>query len=138
MTVSTLPAHALPKPKPDLTATRKPQSPIAIFFWRRRIWFESTFVSSMLEPWEKILLCALAYRLLIPSNRKVSDYFLVTILFASVVLVVTGIYKYLPQQIFLIRRRAIYYLWGQEGDERLLWQWLGLDVDPSPGIYKES
>ncbi|KAG5730843.1 hypothetical protein E4T56_gene6406 [Termitomyces sp. T112] len=118
MTVSTLPAHALPKPKPDLTATRKPQSPIAIFFWRRRIWFESTFVSSMLEPWEKILL--------------------LTILFASVVLVVTGIYKYLPQQIFLIRRRAIYYLWGQEGDERLLWQWLGLDVDPSPGIYKES
>ncbi|KAG6815968.1 hypothetical protein H0H87_009818 [Tephrocybe sp. NHM501043] len=99
---------SLPKAKPDLTATRKPTSPLAVFFWRRRIWFESTFVLSMLEPWEKILL---------------------------------GIFKYLPEHVSLMRRRAVYYLWGQEGDERLLWQWLGMGVSassgPSHGLYKE-
>ncbi|KAF7307263.1 Fip1 domain-containing protein [Mycena indigotica] len=55
-TMVQVPAH-LPPPKPDHSFTRRPESPIAVFFWRRRMWFESTFVLSMLEPWEKILLC---------------------------------------------------------------------------------
>jgi len=32
----------------------------------------------------------------------------------------------MPHHLVVMRRRAVYYLWGQEGDERLLWQWLGL------------
>jgi len=49
----------LPAPKPDHRATRPPSkdaSSLRIFLWRRRMWFESTFVLSMLEPWEKVLL----------------------------------------------------------------------------------
>lgn len=47
----------LPSPKPDHSFTRRPTSSnLAQFFWRKRMWFESTFVLSMLEPWEKILL----------------------------------------------------------------------------------
>jgi hypothetical protein len=41
-------------------------------------------------------------------------------------LVLSGILKYMPHHLVVMRRRAVYYLWGQEGDERLLWQWLGL------------
>ncbi|KAG6864731.1 hypothetical protein C0991_007473 [Blastosporella zonata] len=114
-------SDSLPKAKPDLTSTRKPKSPLAIFIWRRRMWFESTFVLSMLEPWEKVLL--------------------VTLFFMSFVLVMTGIFKYLPEHVSLMLRRAMYYLWGQEGDERIFWQWLGLGVSvssgPSSGWYKE-
>jgi len=69
------------------------------------MWFESTFVLSMLEPWEKILLLTIS-----------------AVLF---VLVFTGILKYLPHHLVVMRGRAVYYLWGHEGDERLLWQWIG-------------
>lgn len=56
-TMSAIQAHPnLPPAKPDFSFTEKPDSAIAQFFWRRRMWFESTFVLSMLEPWEKILL----------------------------------------------------------------------------------
>jgi hypothetical protein len=58
--MATLPTPlVLPVPKPDLRATRRPPkdaSSFRVFLWRQRIWFESTFVLSMLEPWEKILL----------------------------------------------------------------------------------
>ena len=50
---------ALPAPKPDHRATQPPPkdaSSLRIFLWRQRMWFESTFVLSMLEPWEKVLL----------------------------------------------------------------------------------
>ncbi|KAF9042892.1 hypothetical protein BJ165DRAFT_1312883, partial [Panaeolus papilionaceus] len=84
----------------------RPTSRMGLFFWRRRMWFESTFVLSMLEPWEKVLL--------------------LTIFALLFVLISTAIFKYMPHHLLFLRRRAIYYLWGQEGDERLLWQWLGL------------
>jgi hypothetical protein len=42
------------------------------------------------------------------------------------VLLVTGIVKYLPHHLRFLSGRTIYYLWGREGDERLLWQWLGV------------
>lgn len=35
-------------------------------------------------------------------------------------LLVSGLYQYLPQHISIMRQRAIYYLWGQDGDDRLL------------------
>ncbi|KAF8901144.1 hypothetical protein CPB84DRAFT_976487 [Gymnopilus junonius] len=46
----------LPPPRPDHSFTKRPSSRLAVFWWRRRMWFESTFVLSMLEPWEKVLL----------------------------------------------------------------------------------
>ncbi|KAJ3494855.1 hypothetical protein NLJ89_g10723 [Agrocybe chaxingu] len=96
----------LPPAKPNHDFTRRPSSKLGVFFWRQRMWIESTFVLSMLEPWEKILL--------------------LTIFFAFSLLLFTGVYKYMPQHLIFLRGRAVYYLWGQEGGERFLWQWLGL------------
>lgn len=31
----------------------------------------------------------------------------------------------MPHHLVVMRGRAVYYLWGQEGDERLLWHWIG-------------
>ncbi|KAG5640476.1 hypothetical protein DXG03_008381 [Asterophora parasitica] len=123
--MSTVPSSSLatlPRPKPDLSHTRRPKSSIGIFFWRCRMWFEATFVLSMLEPWEKIII--------------------LTIFLGTVLLVMTGLVKYLPEHISIMQRRAMYYLWGQEGDERLLWQWLGVSAaanvaEGAPGLYKE-
>ncbi|KAF8066779.1 hypothetical protein FPV67DRAFT_1496409 [Lyophyllum atratum] len=111
----------LPKPKPDLAFTRPPKSKLGLFLWRRRMWFESTFVLSMLEPWEKILL--------------------LTIFVVLFILITMGLFKYLPQHVVIMHRRALYYLWGQEGDERLLWHWFGnrssTFLGGRPGLYKE-
>ncbi|KAF9007740.1 hypothetical protein BDZ89DRAFT_917749, partial [Hymenopellis radicata] len=89
----------LPPPRPDLSFARPPKSPVALFFWRWRMWFESTFVLSMLEPWEKILL--------------------LTILSISITLFMTAALKYMPQHLERMQRRAVYYLSGQEGEKNL-------------------
>lgn len=68
------------------------------------MWFEATFVLSMLEPWEKIML--------------VTIFLVVSFFFTSAII------KYLPKHLTVMKRRATYYLIGQEGDERLLWQWI--------------
>ncbi|KAK0437815.1 uncharacterized protein ARMOST_12620 [Armillaria ostoyae] len=92
----------LPPPKPDLSFTRPPESPAAQYLWRWRMWFEATFVLSMLEPWEKVLL--------------------LSILFISSTFFLTAFIRYMPQHLADMQRRAVYYLYGQEGDERLFWQ----------------
>lgn len=124
MAMNAIPAY-LPPPKPDHSFTRRPSSSnlVARFFWQKRIWFESTFVLSMLEPWEKILLREFVP--LIPLKYYLTYVLLVTIFTILFVLVFTGILKYLPHHLVVMRVRAVYYLWGQEGDERLLWQWIG-------------
>lgn len=48
--------RCLISPKPDLNWTRPPKSRWRKILWRWRIWIEVTFVLSMLEPWEKIML----------------------------------------------------------------------------------
>ena len=35
---------------------RPPESPVGAFLWRKRVWFESTFALTMLQPWEKVLI----------------------------------------------------------------------------------
>lgn len=65
-----------------------------------------------------------------------------TIFVSLFILVLTGLFRYLPRHLVVMQRRAVYYLWGQEGDERLLWQWLGLGVSAGsggsgPGLLKE-
>ncbi|KAF9479538.1 hypothetical protein BDN70DRAFT_878710 [Pholiota conissans] len=82
----------LPPAKPNHNHTHKPDTPVAQFFWRWRMWFESTFVLSMLEPWEKILL--------------------LTIFVFFAMLVSVAVLKYLPHHLVFLRRRAMYYLWG--------------------------
>jgi hypothetical protein len=59
MSTVTVP-DCLPTPRPDHRSTRRPSSKLGVFLWRRRMWFESTFVLSMLEPWEKFLMCSLS------------------------------------------------------------------------------
>lgn len=123
--MATLPTPlVLPTPKPDHSATRPPpknSSSLRMFLWRQRMWFESTFVLSMLEPWEKVLLSKSP---LCPGyeRRFTSLLCIVTILGFFCFLVISGLFKYLPHHLDLMQRRAAYYLWGKEGDPMILWQ----------------
>ncbi|KAI8973138.1 hypothetical protein BD414DRAFT_499252 [Trametes punicea] len=71
---------------------RKPQSPIAQFFWRRRVWIEVTFALSMLEPWEKLVV--------------------VFVIYAALLLLAVGCVLYLPQHLSFLHARAAYYFFG--------------------------
>ncbi|KAH0579050.1 hypothetical protein J132_00920 [Termitomyces sp. J132] len=98
-----------PAPKPDRSFTRRPNtdSKWTIFWWRLRMWFEATFAFSVMEDSER--------------------YVLLIVFAITLILVMTGLIKYLPRQLMLMQRRAVYYIWG-EGDERSLTQWLGIGV----------
>ncbi|GJE93995.1 hypothetical protein PsYK624_101630 [Phanerochaete sordida] len=37
---------------------RPPKSRVGAFLWRRRMWLETTMGLSVLEPWEKLMICA--------------------------------------------------------------------------------
>ncbi|KAJ3517580.1 hypothetical protein NMY22_g13935 [Coprinellus aureogranulatus] len=97
------PTKPLPPCKPNNSFTRKPEGMVSVWVWRWRMWFEATFVLSMLEPWEKIMM--------------------VCIFLVMSALCTYTVITYLPHHLTLMKRRATYYLVGQEGDERLLWQW---------------
>ncbi|EKM77589.1 hypothetical protein AGABI1DRAFT_108085 [Agaricus bisporus var. burnettii JB137-S8] len=117
--MATLPVPSvLPTPKPDLRATRAPSKDlygIRMFLWRQRMWFESTFVLSMLEPWEKVLL--------------------LSILIFSSLLIVTALFKYLPHHLNVMHHRAVYYIWGQDGGGSVyFWQWVRLAKDAGDGV----
>jgi len=84
---------------------RPPKSALGAFLWRRKMWVEATFALSMLEPWEKLLV--------------------VTIVLLIMTLVLTGLYQYMPHHLAVMQRRSTYYLFGQEGAERSMWQWVG-------------
>ncbi|KAL1679544.1 hypothetical protein EV122DRAFT_277124 [Schizophyllum commune] len=87
-----------PNAKPNRTC-QPPQtrSRISMMLWRWKIWVEGTLIFSMLEPWEKIL---------------ITSIFLV--LFS---LIFTAIFKYLPQHVLVMHRRAVYYIWGEGNAE---------------------
>jgi len=70
------------------------------YLWRQRTKFEATLAFSMLEPWEKIL------------SMFIFTFF--------ALLVASGLYQYLPQHVSIMRQRATYYLWGQDGEDRLI------------------
>lgn len=42
------------KPRPRYP---KPSSAVGRFFWRKKMWIEATFALSMLERWEKLMVC---------------------------------------------------------------------------------
>ncbi|EKM53101.1 uncharacterized protein PHACADRAFT_52265, partial [Phanerochaete carnosa HHB-10118-sp] len=76
---------------------RPPKSPVGAFFWRRRVWFETTMGLSVLEPWEKVMILVVFFLLL--------------------TITATGMYKYLPQELDVIQQRMVYYFFGQEADK---------------------
>ena len=57
----------LPPPKPDHSFTRRPKSKLALFWWRKRLWIESTFALTVYEPWEKVVVCEFIYNCLVCS-----------------------------------------------------------------------
>ncbi|KAH9942683.1 hypothetical protein B0H21DRAFT_793427, partial [Amylocystis lapponica] len=73
---------------------RPPRSALGVFFWRRRIWLETTFALSMVEPWEKVL---------------ISD-----VVYASLALLLVAARLYLPRQIVFVSQRTAYYFLGSE------------------------
>jgi len=76
---------------------RPPESSLGAYIWRKRLWFETTFALSMLQPWEKLVLVIVVNTLL--------------------VLLVTGLYFYLPTHLTFLVGRAKYYLLGQDNPE---------------------
>jgi len=80
------------------------------------MWIDGTFGTGMLEPWEKLLL--------------------LTIFLTTFILLVTGIVRYLPHHISVMKTRAVYYIWGSESD---VLQWMGSrDSSGASGVqYQE-
>ncbi|TFY80863.1 hypothetical protein EWM64_g3144, partial [Hericium alpestre] len=78
----------------EMAPYKQPTSLLSRIIWGWRVWFEATFVFTLLEPWEKL--------------------FLVLIIGSAMGLLLTGIVKYLPQHLVFLYRRALYYLLGQE------------------------
>ncbi|KIP01627.1 hypothetical protein PHLGIDRAFT_80310 [Phlebiopsis gigantea 11061_1 CR5-6] len=76
---------------------RPPKSAFGALLWRRRVWLETTTGLSLLEPWEKVLILAIFYFLLL--------------------LLITGVYKLLPGQLEAVQYRMVYYFFGQEADK---------------------
>ncbi|KAJ3811424.1 hypothetical protein EV368DRAFT_47532 [Lentinula lateritia] len=104
-----------PPARPDLKAFRPPksQSKIAYWVWRVHMWIEGTFSLAMLEPWEKLLL--------------------LIIFLTTFTLLATGIVRYLPHHISVMKGRAVYYLWGSESGESSVFQWLGKTAGSNGG-----
>ncbi|KIK63907.1 hypothetical protein GYMLUDRAFT_40116 [Collybiopsis luxurians FD-317 M1] len=65
----------------------------------------------MLEPWEKLLL--------------------LIIFLTTFTLLVTGIVRYLPHHLSVMKGRAVYYIWGGETEESSVLQWIGKNVGSS-------
>ncbi|KAN0093029.1 hypothetical protein V8E55_003813 [Tylopilus felleus] len=108
------------------------------YLWRQRTKFEATIAFSMLEPWEKILSSKYSFhtdhvlhdasRVSGSSLHKISYEKSAVLIFTFLALLLaSGVYRYLPQHVSIMHQRATYYLWGQDGDDRLLRHF----VDPS-------
>ncbi|KZT70703.1 hypothetical protein DAEQUDRAFT_667385 [Daedalea quercina L-15889] len=73
---------------------RPPRTKLAAFLWRRRLWLETTFALSMMQPWEKVVVMCTVWLLL--------------------ALFVTAGYLYFPRHVRYVCGRARYYLLGRE------------------------
>ncbi|KIP01632.1 hypothetical protein PHLGIDRAFT_80323 [Phlebiopsis gigantea 11061_1 CR5-6] len=76
---------------------KAPESSVGAYLWRKRLWFETTFALSMMQPWEKLVL--------------------LVGLTSCFVLFGTAGYLYLPDHIAFVAGRAKYYLLGQENPD---------------------
>ncbi|KIO18374.1 hypothetical protein M407DRAFT_246501 [Tulasnella calospora MUT 4182] len=91
--LSTRPLRTNPPLLGDLS-NRPPAGTIDRWIWQKRMWVESTSAMTMLEPWEKLLVCVV--------------FTLIMTTFAF------GIFHYLPHHLHVIYGRAKYYLLGDE------------------------
>ncbi|KAH8075863.1 hypothetical protein BXZ70DRAFT_870229, partial [Cristinia sonorae] len=73
---------------------RPPKSAFGKWVWRKRVWLETTFALSVLEPWEKLLVLCVTY--------------------FTLVLVFIGLFTYAPQRISLGYSRMVYYFHGHQ------------------------
>ncbi|KAF8066778.1 hypothetical protein FPV67DRAFT_1496407 [Lyophyllum atratum] len=70
------------------------------------MWIESTFAFTVMEQWEKLLKNVLTRA--------------VTIFTVTSIIVTIWLIKALPQRLTVMHHRAVYYWWGNEGDQRAL------------------
>lgn len=47
---------------------RAPESSVGAYLWRKRLWFETTFALSMMQPWEKLIFSASTARFVCDSH----------------------------------------------------------------------
>lgn len=107
----------LPPPRPSFSITRRPKSKLAVFFWKRRIWLESTFALTGYEPWEKVVVGQLLFYFIFFDSLCTYDLAsnVVTMFVIISYAMLVGLFSYLPRRLMVMQRWAVYYLWG--GDE---------------------
>ncbi|CAE6425320.1 unnamed protein product [Rhizoctonia solani] len=74
----------------------KSKSPLRKFLWRKRVWFESTFGLSVMEPWERNLV--------------------LTFFFISWALLTVACYRTLPSTLHFWSQRTMFYLHGHANE----------------------
>ncbi|WVQ67625.1 uncharacterized protein L199_005828 [Kwoniella botswanensis] len=77
----------------------RPPPGIRRLIWNQRIWIESTFATSMMQPWEKALI--------------------LTVLSFVTLLIWFSLYTYFPSHVAYLSRRWSYYVYGDETVEVL-------------------
>lgn len=119
MSAKSISIKYIPSSMPASKPLRPPGSRLGNFMWRCKMWIWTTFAFSMLEPWEIMLLCTCPS---IVIARPPADIIIckVTIFSVFFILVITGLFRYLPLQLVFMKRRAAYYLWGQEVEPLLM------------------
>ena len=110
-------------------AYRPPQSKVGTVVWKWRIWLETTVGLSLLEPWEKVLMSEY-HSCPPPSRLSLAPLAVVVFIYLLLALTATGILKYLPGNVAMLKGRMSYYLFGPEAREhssvqRLVAGWVG-------------
>jgi hypothetical protein len=75
------------------------------------MWFEATFVFTLLEPWEKILLSP-SQCCLLHLRASTDTWALVVVMNFLLILLLTGIFQYFPKHLRFMYNRAEYYWYG--------------------------
>jgi hypothetical protein len=84
------------------------------------------------DPSSSVFLLHFLTGLLLLNSHDLETVAIFSCVFA---LFLVGLFKYLPEHVLIMQRRLMYYLWGQEGDERFLWQRFG--ARQGVGLLKE-
>lgn len=100
-------------------AHRAPVGRLEQWIWRKRLWFESTFILIVLEPWEKLLVCEYSFTLIVSCEDSsiggLPPFSLGTVFALLAVFFAWSVYYYLPAQLQFIYTRTKYYVLGEEG-----------------------
>jgi len=102
--------------RPDRSIARRPKGDgLKVFFWKKRLLFESTFALTVYEPWEKAVVCESPFCFTFSTPNKLfraldTKVTLFAILFSAMAV---ALVTFLPQRLVSMRQRTIYYLWGE-------------------------